>query len=70
MPRIVRLSAFTVCSLVLVPLGLTGCDQRPADGTHVQIDEVERKQAIDKMRAAMETPRAKVGSRAHGSRAR
>jgi hypothetical protein len=55
MPRIVRLSAFAVWSMSLIPFGLTGCGQQPADGAHVQIDEVERKQATDKMRAFMET---------------
>jgi hypothetical protein len=64
MPRIVRLSAFAVWSLALFPLGLSGCGQQPADGAHVQIDEVERKQATDKMRAFMETrkmPMPKAG---------
>ncbi len=55
MPRIVSLSTLAVWSMALVPLGLTGCDQRPADGTQIQVNEVERKQAIDKMRAVMET---------------
>ena len=55
MPRIVRLSVLALCSTALLPLGLAGCDQRPADGTQVQVNEVERKQAIDKMRAVMET---------------
>ena len=40
---------------LFVTLGLAGCDQRPADGTQVQVNEIERKQAIDKMRAVMET---------------
>jgi hypothetical protein len=57
MPRIVRLSALAVWSMALLPLGLSGCDQRPADGTQIQIDEVERKQATDKMRDAMKTRR-------------
>jgi hypothetical protein len=64
MPRIVRLSAFAVLSLALLPLGLSGCGQQPADGAHIQVDEVERKQAIDKMRAFMDTrkmPVPKVG---------
>jgi hypothetical protein len=55
MPRIVRLPALAVCSMALLPLGLSGCDQRPADGTQIQINEVERKQAIDKMRDSMRT---------------
>jgi hypothetical protein len=55
MPRIVRLSALAVWSMALLPLGLSGCDQRPADGTQVQIDEVAHKQATDKMRSVMET---------------
>jgi hypothetical protein len=55
MPRIVRLSALAVWSMALLPLGLSGCDQRPADGTQVQVNEIERKQAIDKMRGVMET---------------
>jgi hypothetical protein len=61
MTRIVRLSVLALCSMALLSLGLAGCDQRPADGTHVQVNEVERKQAIDKMRAVMEarkTPKA------------
>jgi hypothetical protein len=55
MPRIVRLPAFAVWSIALLPLGFSGCDGPPADGAHVQVDEVERKQATDKMRAFMET---------------
>jgi hypothetical protein len=55
MPRIVRLSALAVWSMALLPLGLSGCDQRPADGTHIQVNEVERQQATDKMRASMRT---------------
>jgi hypothetical protein len=64
MPRIVRLSALSVCSMALVCLGLSGCDQRPEDGTQIQVDEVERKQATDKMRAFMDTrkmPMPKAG---------
>ena len=57
MPRIVRLSALSVWSVALLPLGLSGCDQRPEDGTQIQVDEVERKQATDKMRAFMDTPK-------------
>jgi hypothetical protein len=57
MPRIVRLSALSVWSMALVSLGLLGCDQRPEDGTQIQVDEVERKQATDKMRAFMDTPK-------------
>ena len=57
MPRIVRLPVLALCSMALLPLGLAGCDQRPTDGSHIQVDEVERKQAIDKMRAVMETPK-------------
>jgi hypothetical protein len=41
--------------MALLPLGLSGCDQRPADGTQIQINEVERKQAIEKMRNSMNT---------------
>jgi hypothetical protein len=66
MPRIVSLSTLAVWSMALVPLGLTGCDQRPADGTQVQIDEVERKKATDKMREVMDTnqmPKAAQKSR-------
>jgi hypothetical protein len=66
MPRIVRLSALAVWSMALLPLGLSGCDQRPADGTHVQVNEVERKQAIDKMRGVMETRKTpKAGPKSH-----
>jgi hypothetical protein len=52
--------------MALLSLGLAGCDQRPADGAHIQINEVERKQAIDKMRGFMEsrkTPKAGPKSR-------
>jgi len=64
MPRIVRLSVLALCSTALLPLGLAGCDQRPTDGSHIQVDEVERKQAIDKMRAVMETRKTpKAGRR-------
>jgi hypothetical protein len=70
MPRIVRLSVLALCSMTLLPLGLTGCDQGPADGSHVQIDEVERKQATDKMRAVMDARRTpKAASRSSGSKA-
>jgi hypothetical protein len=55
MSRIVRLSALAVWSMALLPLGLAGCDQRPADGTHVQVDEDERKQAMEKMRSVMDS---------------
>ena len=66
MPRIVRLSALAVWSMALLPLGLSGCDGRPADGSQVQINEVERKQALDKMRGAMETRKTpKAGPRSH-----
>ena len=64
MPRIVSLSTLAVWSMALVPLGLSGCGQQPADGSHVQVDEVERKQATDKMRAFMDTrkmPMPKAG---------
>jgi hypothetical protein len=63
MPRIVRLSVLTVCSIALVSLGLTGCDSRPADGTQVEVNEVERKAAIDKMRSFMETPKGPLAAR-------
>ena len=66
MPRIVRLSALAVWSMALLPLGLSGCDQRPADGSHIQINEDERKQAIDKMRDSMDTRKMpKAGPRSH-----
>ncbi len=55
MPRIFRLSALAVWSMALLPLGLSGCDQRPADGTQVQVNEDERKQAMEKMRSVMDT---------------
>ena len=68
MPRMVRLSVLALCSLALLSLGLAGCDQSPADGSHIQVNEVERKQAIDKMRAVMETRKpAKAGSKLPGS---
>jgi hypothetical protein len=41
--------------MALFPLGLSGCDQRPADGTQIQVNEAERQQAIEKMRAVMDT---------------
>lgn len=66
MPRIVRPSALALWLMALLPLGLTGCDQRPADGTQVQVNEDERKQAIDRMRSVMEarkTPKAGPKSR-------
>jgi hypothetical protein len=63
MTRIIRRSALAACSLALVSLGLAGCDSRPADGTQVQVDEVARKEAIDKMRSVMETPRGPVAAR-------
>ena len=66
MPRIVRLSVLALCLMALLPIGLAGCDQRPADGTQVQIDEVERKKATDKMREVMDTnqmPKAAQKSR-------
>ena len=66
MPRIVRLSALAVWLIALLPLGLSGCDGRPADGTHVEINEVERKQAIDRMRAVMETRKTRrAGPKSH-----
>jgi hypothetical protein len=50
--------------MALLSLGLAGCGQRPADGSQIQVNEVERKQAIDKMRAVMETRKtAKAGRR-------
>jgi hypothetical protein len=64
MLRIVRRSALAVWPMALLPLGLAGCGQQPADGAHVQVNEVERKQAIDKMRAVMETPKMLKGGRA------
>jgi hypothetical protein len=71
MPRNVRLSVLALCSMALLPLGLAGCDQRPADGSHIQVDEVERKQAIERMRAVMETRKtAKAGSRSLSSKPR
>lgn len=54
MPRIVRLSVLAVCSMALLSLSLAGCGGQPTDGTHVQANEVERKQAIDKMRSVMD----------------
>jgi hypothetical protein len=63
MTRIVRLSLLSVCSLALVSLALSGCDSRPADGTQVQVNEVERKAAIDKMRSFMETPKGAMAAR-------
>jgi hypothetical protein len=71
MLRIVRLSVLPVCSMALVSLGLTGCDSRPADGTQVQVNEVARKEATDKMRSFMETPRGPMAARktARASRA-
>jgi hypothetical protein len=63
MLRIARLSTLAVCLMALVALGLTGCDSRPADGTQVQVNEVERKAAIDKMRSVMETPRGPIAAR-------
>jgi hypothetical protein len=63
MTRIIRLSRLTVCSMALVSLCLTGCNSRPADGTQVQVDEVERKAALDKMRSAMETPKGPMADR-------
>jgi hypothetical protein len=41
-------------SMALLPIGLTGCDQRPETGTLVQHDEQAHKQAEDKMRAFVE----------------
>jgi hypothetical protein len=70
MPRIVRPSVLALCSMALLPLGLAGCDQGPADGSHVQVNEVERKQAIDKMRTVMETPKTpRAGTKSPGSKA-
>jgi len=43
--------------MALLSPGLAGCDQQPADGTQVQVNEDERKQAIEKMRAVMDTPK-------------
>jgi hypothetical protein len=63
MRRIVRLSVLAVCAMALVSLGLTGCDSRPTDGSKVQVDEVERKAAADKMRSAMETPQGPMAAR-------
>jgi hypothetical protein len=63
MLRIVRLSALAACSMALVSLGLAGCDSRPADGTQVQVDEVARKEAIDKMRSVMESPKGPMAAR-------
>jgi hypothetical protein len=63
MLRIIRRSVLTVCSMALVSLCLTGCDSRPADGTQVQVNEVERKAAIDKMRSVMETPQGPIAAR-------
>lgn|GEM_PF-4658997 len=57
MPRIVRPSVLALCSMALLSPGLAGCDQQPADGTQVQVNEDERKQAIEKMRAVMDTPK-------------
>ncbi|MDR3632935.1 MAG: hypothetical protein P4L84_03810 [Isosphaeraceae bacterium] len=69
MPRLVRLSLLTLCSMTLLSLGLAGCDGRPADGTQIEINEVERKQAIDKMRAVMESRKtAKAGLKSPGSK--
>ena len=66
MPRIVRLSALAVWSMALLSLGLSGCDQRPADGTQVQVNEDERKQAMEKMRGVMDTPKMpKARTRLH-----
>ena len=66
MPRIVRLSALAVWSMALLPLGLSGCDTRPADGSHVQINEDERKQAMEKMRSVMDTRKMpKASQRSH-----
>ena len=63
MTRIVRLSLLAVCSMALVSVGLTGCDSRPAEGTQVQVNEVARKEAIDKMRSVMETPKGPMAAR-------
>jgi hypothetical protein len=49
--------------MALVSLGLGGCDSRPADGTQVQVDEVARKEATDKMRSFMETPKGPIAAR-------
>jgi hypothetical protein len=66
MPRIFRLSALAVWSMALLPLGLSGCDQRPADGTHIQVNEDERKQAMEKMRSVMDTRKMpKAGPKSH-----
>ena len=66
MPRIVRLSTLAVWSMALFPLGLSGCDQRPADGTQIQVNEAERQQAIDKMRGFMESRKTpKAGPKSH-----
>jgi hypothetical protein len=66
MLRIVRFSTLAVWSMALFPLGLSGCGQQPAGGTQIQVNEVERKQAIDKMRAVMETRKMpKAGPRSH-----
>jgi hypothetical protein len=52
--------------MALLPLGLSGCDQRPADGAHVQIDEDERKQAMEKMRSVMDARKMpKAGPKSH-----
>jgi hypothetical protein len=67
MRRTVRLSALAVWSIALLPLGLSGCDGRPATGTQIQVDEDERKQAMEKMRNFMNTkktpPKASPRSR-------
>ena len=63
MPRIFRLSALAVWSMGLLSLGLSGCDQRPANGTQVQVDEVARKEAIDKMRSVMDSPKGPMAAR-------
>ncbi len=66
MPRILRLPALAVWSIALLPLGLSGCDQRPADGTQVQVNEDERKQAMEKMRSVMDTRKtSKAGPKSH-----
>ena len=54
--------------MALLPLGLSGCDQRPEDGTQIQVDEVERKQATDKMRAFMETRKTPIAKASRGRR--
>ena len=54
--------------MALVPLGLTGCGQQPADGAHVQVDEVARKEATDKMRAFMETRKTPMPKAGQGRR--